>query len=339
MFFVIMNIGDNMNFDLFCKKYNLGCLKKEEKLHGGLMHKMYKVETDIGIYAVKILNPEIMNREEAFVNYEISEKISNLAKEKGLPVSSAKTFENKFILSFENNYLMIFDFIDGNTLNDYEIANVHCEKIGEILAQIHNLKYDELNLDSQIKEDKFRIDWLKLLDIAREKNVKYFELLEKNIAIYDELFIKCMMAYNESNKELAICHRDMDSKNVMWVDNEPIVIDWESSKLSNPNRDLIETALNWSGFLSEAFKQEKFLSVIKGYKKYREIKNIDWNKIVLGNLIGRFGWLDYNLKRNLGIKSNDIEEMKLAECEIIKTISEINRYLKIMPMMEKLIQK
>ena len=44
-----------MNFDLFCKKYNLGCLKKEEKLHGGFMHKMYKVETDIGIYAVKIL--------------------------------------------------------------------------------------------------------------------------------------------------------------------------------------------------------------------------------------------------------------------------------------------
>ena len=67
-----------------------------------------------------------------------------------------------------NNYLMIFDFIDGNTLNDHEIANVHCEKIGEILAQIHNLKYDELNLDSQIKEDKFRIDWLKLLDIANE---------------------------------------------------------------------------------------------------------------------------------------------------------------------------
>lgn len=328
-----------MNFDLFCKKYNLGNFIRNEKLSGGFMHKMYKVETDLGIYAIKILNPEVMNRKDAFVNYEISEKISNLADKNNLSVSSAKIFENKFILSYEDNYLMVFDFINGKTLNDDEITNIHCEKIGEVLAKIHNLKYAELNLDDEIREDKFRIDWIRLLEIAKEKDVKYLDVLEKNINVYEELFIKCIKSYNENNEELAICHKDMDPKNVMWKNEEPIIIDWESAKLSNPNRDLIETALNWSGFLSDNFKEEKFIYILKGYKKYRKINSVNWNGIIIGNLIGRFGWLDYNLKRNLGIKSNDKEEMELAEVEIVKVIDEINRYLKMMPMIEKLIQK
>lgn len=51
--------------------------------------------------------------------------------------------------------------------------------------------------------------------------------------------------------------------------------------------------------------------------------------MICGNLIGRFGWLDYNLKRSLGLKSNDKEEMALAENEVVKTIDEINRYLEL----------
>lgn len=326
-----------MNFDILCEKYNLGNFIYEEKLTGGLMHKMYKVKTDIGVYAIKFLNPEIMKREDAFNNYEISEKISNLAKDNGIPVSSAKKFENNLILRYENNYLMIFDFIDGKTLSDDEITLLNCEKIGEILGQIHNLEYDELNLDDVIKADKFTVDWFNLLEIARQKDAKYFKLLNENVNNYEVLFKNCMKIFNENNNVLAICHRDMDSKNVMWKDNEPIIIDWESAKLANPNRDLLETALNWSGFLSNNFQEEKFLSLVNGYKKFRKINNINWNGIIIGNLIGRFGWLDYNLKRSLGLKSNDIEEITLAEGEVIKVIDEINRYLEIIPIIEELI--
>lgn len=328
----------NMNFDILCKNYNLGNVIHEERLTGGLMHKMYKIETDLGIYAIKILNPEIMNREDALNNYEISEKISNLAKNNGISVSSAKKFKNKFILRYEDNYLMIFDFINGKTLNDDEITPTHCERIGETLGQIHILKYDELNLDNKIKEDKFTIDWFKLLDIARQKDVRYFKLLEENVRKCDNLFATCMKIYNENNNIIAICHRDMDPKNVMWTDNEPIIIDWESAKLSNPNRDLVETALSWSGFLTNNFKEEKFLSLVSGYKKFRKIDNLNWNEIIMGNLIGRFGWLDYNLKRSLGIKSNDLEEIVLAEGEVIKTIDEINKYMEIIPTIEQLMK-
>ena len=58
-----------------------------------------------------------------------------------------------------------------------------------------------------------------------------------------------------------------------------------------------------------------------------------------GNLIGRFNWLKYNLERSLGIVSDEIEEMKLAENEVIKTIDEINRYLELIGTMNDSINK
>jgi len=75
------------------------------------------------------------------------------------------------------------------------------------------------------------------------------------------------------------------------------------------------------------------------YSKYRNIENIKWYDIIYGNLIGRFDWLKYNLERSLGIISNNEEEMKLAENEVIKTIDEVNRYLDLIEDMYDIITK
>ena len=42
------------------RKYNMKLKQPPLRLSGGLMHKMYKLETDQGIYALKLLNPFIM---------------------------------------------------------------------------------------------------------------------------------------------------------------------------------------------------------------------------------------------------------------------------------------
>ena len=81
--------GEKMNIEEFCKKYNLGEVYNILKLSGGLMHKMFKVETEKGIYCIKILNPEVMSRKDAYNNFVISESISNLAKDSGISLSSA----------------------------------------------------------------------------------------------------------------------------------------------------------------------------------------------------------------------------------------------------------
>lgn len=316
-----------MNIKRFCKEYNLGEVLNITKISGGLMHKMFKVDTTKGIYCIKVLNPEVMSRKEAYGNFVVSESVSNLAKKNGIPVSSALDIDGNYLTKLDNMYYMVFDYVDGKTLKDDEITVEHCKKIGNILAHIHLLDYKEIGLESNIQEYKKLYDWESYINNPNFNKMSYKDLYLNNYKKYNSLLKRANERFNESNLNQAICHNDMDPKNVMWNNNNPIIIDWECAGIANPERELIEVALCWSGFLSNNFSEEKFKAIFKEYSKYRSINNIDWYDVICGNLVGRFGWLKYNLERSLGIVSNDEEEMKLAANEVIKTIDEINRYL------------
>lgn len=328
-----------MNIEGFCKEYDLGIVKSITKLTGGLMHKMFKVETDKNIYAIKILNKEVMEREEAYDNFIISETISNLAKENNIPVSSAIKINENYLTKYQDSYYMVFIYIEGKTLQDNEITIQHCQEIGKLLAKIHSLNYKEINLESEEIKYKKLYDWEGYTLELKFKDMSYQKEYLENYKKYNSLLKRANERFNNSNNTFTICHRDMDPKNVMWENNKPIVIDWESATLANPYRELLEDALCWSGFLSNNFEEEKFLAVFKEYQKERSIENIDWYDVICGNLVGRFGWLKYNLERSLGIKSNDEEEMLLAEKEVLKTIHEINRYLNLIGTIYDLINK
>lgn len=328
-----------MNIEAFCKEYNLGTVKNITKLTGGLMHKMFKVETDKNIYAIKVLNTEVMKREEAYNNFVISETISNLAKENNIPVSSAIKINENYLTKYQDFYYMVFIYIEGKTLQDNEITIAHCQEIGKLLAKIHSLDYKRINLESEKIKYKKLYDWEGYTLELKFKDMSYKKEYLENYKKYNSLLKRANERFNDSNNTFTICHRDMDPKNVMWKNNKPIVIDWESATLANPYRELLEDALCWSGFLSNKFDEEKFLAVFKEYQEERNIKDIDWYDVICGNLVGRFGWLKYNLERSLGIKSNDQEEMTLAEKEVLKTIDEINRYINLIGTMYDLISK
>lgn len=328
-----------MNIELFCQKYGFGKVINKAKLSGGLMHKMYKVETDKGLFCVKILNPEIMSRKEAYGNFVVSESVSNLAKKNGIPVSSALDIDGNYLTKLDDMYYMVFDFVDGKTLKDDEITVEHCKKIGNVLAHIHSLDYKEIGLEPNIIEYKRLYDWKSYINNPNFNRMPYNDLLLANYKKYNSILKRSNERFNESNINQTICHLDMDPKNVMWNNDNPIIIDWECAGVANPERELLEDALCWSGFLSDNFNEEKFIAVFKEYSKYRSISNIEWYDVICGNLVGRFGWLKYNIERSLGIISNDEEEMKLAENEVIKTIDEINRYLELIGRMDDLVSE
>lgn len=328
-----------MNIEKFCEKYNLGKVKNISKLFGGLMHKMFKVETDKGTYCIKVLNPEVMFRKEAYSNFVISESVSNLAKKSEIPVSSALDISGNYLTKLDDMYYMVFDFFDGKTLQDDEITVEHCKKIGNVLARIHSLDYKEIGLEPNLVEYKRLYDWGSYINNYNFSKMPYKNEFLKNYKKYNSIFKRANERLNGSNKNQTICHCDMDPKNVIWNNDNPIIIDWECSGISNPERELLEDALCWSGFLINNFREEKFITIFKEYSKYRSIDDIEWFDVICGNLVNRFDWLKYNLERSLGIVHNNKEEMKLAENEVIKTIDEINRYLDLIGRMDDIINK
>lgn len=322
-----------MNIEEFCKKYNFGKVYNISKLSGGLMHKMFKVETEKGIYCIKILNPEVMSRKDAYNNFVISESISNLAKNSGISVSSALSVNGNYLTEFCGKYYMVFNYVDGKVLKDDEITVEHCKRIGEVLYKIHSLNYENLNL-LRNKPELTKINgWREYIKNSNFDKMPYKELYLKNYEKYDSLMERIIERYNSLDNNLTICHRDMDPKNVMWKNGNPIVIDWECAGFSNPYIELLEDALCWSGFLSDNFDKDKFSTVFKEYLKDSNEYDIDWFLIINCNLYGRFAWLKYNLDRSLGIITTDNDEISLAEKEVSKTINEINRYINLISTM------
>lgn len=327
-----------MVIDEFCKFYDLGEVLSTEKILGGRMHKMFKVKTTKDAYAIKVLNEEVMKREEAYHNFVQSEKIANLAKKSGIPACCSLSIRGNFIHQFGDNYYMVFEYIDGKTLSDQEITVDHCKKIGKLLAKIHQLEYSNLDLEENFQEYSRLYPWEEYIKNENFRSMGYRELFLKNYKKYNSLLKRANERYNESNKTMAVCHRDLDPKNVLWKGENPVIIDWESAGLMNPYRELIEVALSWSGFLSNHFDEQKFSTIISEYTKYREFKHHRYVTIC-GNLVGRFGWLKYNLERSLGIISKDLEEQKLAKEEVTKVILEINRYQELIGPMYQIICK
>ncbi|OQR56826.1 phosphotransferase [Bacillus sp. CDB3] len=320
-----------LDFEGICKNSLLGeMLNVPKSICGGLLHRMYVIETSKGKYAIKLLNPQIMLRPKAMQNYNNSEKITTLVSKK-VPALPAKKIKGDSIQKINDQFYLIFDWIEGERLKDDEINNVHCEKIGEILAEIHKTDFGELDITNDGFENDELIDWNYYLLKGKEEHLEWDELLLKNFDNLKKWNVAAIESSEILSKSEVISHRDLDPKNVMWNNNKPVLIDWESAGYINPMQDLIETAIYWSKNEQGEVDKQRFSSFIIGYKKKHGVIQANWEDVLATGLLGRLDWLEYNLKRSFRIECTDEEDQKLGTAQVATTLNEINLYANTIP--------
>ncbi len=313
-------------FDLISSDLKLGkVIEKPVQVTGGFMHKMFKVVTNKDRYIIKLLNPNIMKRPTAMGNYKIADDIEETLKQNNIPAVYAIEFNGSKMQEMNGQYYYVFKWYDGESLKDDEIGIFHCKKIGEVLAKIHNI-----NLKNEaFARNEIHIDWQKYIELADEMNSPVYDIIKDHI----ELFNKSMKKGNAAIKKLpavkAICHNDMDSKNVLWLDDEFKLIDLECLGYSNPYLELFELALCWSGYESCNIDFELFGTFFKAYFDNTNLNtDIDWEVMYYSNF-GRLEWLEYNIKRALMIECDTKEEQQLGISEVKETVEHIIYYDKV----------
>lgn len=320
------SINYQLEFEGICKQSFLGELLTSPKpICGGLLHRMYAIETTKGKYAIKLLNPQIMIRTTAVQNYIHSEKIATLISKK-VPALPAKKINGDSLHKINNQFYLIFDWVEGKRLKDDEINNTQCEKIGEILAEIHKTDFTKLSITNDTFENDQLIDWNYYLVRGEEEHLEWYQLFLKS---YENLKRWNAIA-NEASKMLSTT-TVLDPKNVMWNYNKPVLIDWESAGYINPMQDLIETAIYWSKNEQGKLNKQRFDSFINGYKKKFGALHANWENILATGFLGRLGWLEYNVKRSLRLECTDEEEQKLGTNQVTTTLNDINLYADTIP--------
>jgi len=313
---------------------NLGTVAKEiVQVAGGLLHTMYRVCTDKGEYAVKVLNPEIMKRPVALRNIVNSERIAAGFKHL-IPVVAALEINGKQIHELDGAHYMVFDWVEGTSIFPPMISPQNCYAIGEVLGKMH---HKNLVIDGVIPENDGA------LMFAWDK---YQELLTgyegEAWAIRYQDALSDIRAWNQAAcdaqevlaKTMVISHRDLDPKNVMWNGTEPLIIDWEAAGYVNPYQELLEVMNYWADNGTGGLLKECFDAIFDAYTQHMELENVNWNAVFAGSYVGMLGWLEYNVKRALGMEAKKADEVQLGKEQVLGTIQSLYDYQEKVRMMQ-----
>ena len=291
-----------MDFHAVCQQLNLGALVEEPtRLYGGFLHKMYRVVTESDVYAVKRLNPHVMARPTAAANFRRAEELERKLADTHLPLLPSLTGMQEV----GGDYFYVFPYFDGKALTEGEITSAHCEIVGKILAKLHQVEQKTEPINREI----LSFDWDEF-DLSEEDKTLLWQMqAAANSAALPPLS--------------AICHNDMDPKNVLWDGMDCRVIDLECLDYGSPYIETLETALCWAGYESGTVDFDRFAAFVGAYAASGGDLNTDWKAVYHANA-GRLAWLHYNLLRAGGSEGED--NRALGKTEVEKTLTCIRGY-------------
>lgn len=289
-----------------------------ESVSGGLMHRMYKVTTDSGIYAVKHLNAEIMKRPDAHENFARAEKIEGMLEKSDIPIVPAMVIGGRKMQKIQDQFFYVFKWQEGRIANWNNISKEQCYQAGNILGRIHAM--EPKNVERQSPELS-QIDWHGYVLKAKGEAAEIASLLEEK----EELLLYVEKELNRARASLpamlCISNEDMDPKNIMWDKGNPWVIDLECLDYGNPVSHAMQLALQWAGIVTCELDIDKMVAFFDGYLEAYDNCFRGYGDIV-GVAYTWVEWLEYNVQRALG-NCVDEAERKLGISEVRNTINRI----------------
>lgn len=312
----------NLFFGKLTTTLQLGnLLSQAVRVQGGFIHTMYRLDTSGGSYAVKLLNPNVMKRPDAMGNYKEADRLEVVIQESSIPIVPSLVWGGEKMQKLDEQYFYVYEWFGGKALKGKDITKLHCQKIGAALSHLHQI---------DMKNEKYRrnpinIDWDRYIALAQEQNSIIFDLLSANKELLYESQNRGNIAIRNIPAVIAICHNDMDSKNVLWLDEDFKIIDLECLGYSNPYLELYELALCWSGYEDCNIDFDLFGAFMGAYWGDNPKPVIDWECMYYSNY-GRLEWLEYNVKRALLIECSTIEEQALGAGQVKETIAHVIYY-------------
>lgn len=320
------------HLNLICKQMELGSLLKPAKrVYGGLIHTMWRIDTDKGCYAIKQLSKDVdLKNDEVVKNYELSEQIASRFVSQGIPVVSAIYKADKYLLIIDGVGYLVYPWVDAKALSRDEIVQDQALIIAGIVAKMHlmNLQVEEISEpECDFHDNDYIVD---LINLAIQNQLPFSSILKDNLLTILEINENYVSSIEILKSHTVVGHGDLDQKNVLWTDkSDPLLIDWESARKLNPTYEMINVALDWSGVTTD-LDTKLFHMMIKSYVESGG--SLDKNMIkaafygVMGNWIN---WMIYNINRV--ITKEDHEQKAIGVEQVMQVLPTILRVKTFMP--------
>lgn len=290
-------------------------LAAPQRVYGGYMHKMYRLDTASGVYAVKLLSPAVMVRSDAMDNFHQAESLERILQQYGLPVLAAMAFDGQKMQCLCGQYFYVFPWTDARAADWHGITPEQCKKAAQVLKRMHAIE----QRPGQPPLEPAAYDWHAYMLFAQEKAPEFGDLISAHLGVLCDAQEKYNAALKLLEPVLCITDADMDAKNVLWENGEPIVIDLECLCFGSALWDASILCLSWAGGVVCAYDKARFLAFARAYFENGRLDA----QVLFGAGFAWISWLAYNLDRALGLEAYDAQLCALSVQEVKNTLARI----------------
>ena len=315
-----------------CKAFALGApMDAPTRVYGGLLHKMWKINTPKGRYAIKALSSDIpLQDERVRRQYVLTERVAACFSKRGIPAITALEIAGGPVFEHNGSYFLVYPWVDAHALDTKTISEEHALKMAKILAEIHQINLDMPGLQVFTNKPYTAERMLSLIQKAEAHHCPF----AADLRVHESALLQAQAAYLQSTimlqKGKILTHADLDQKNVLWDQyNQPIVIDWEAATLVNPVYDLMNTSLYWSGILSDQFNSALLIKMLQTYQEAGGQIDTSLLQAAFDGVYAWIEWIDYNVER--ACMSNDFEARNMGIEQVQLSLTTLLRLQKKMP--------
>ena len=287
---------------------------------------MWRVNTDKASYAIKQLASMIDLKSERIINkYELSETIACRFAQQGVQAVSAIKKSGKHLNIIENTGYLIYPWVEGYTLGRHEISETHAFKIAELIAKLHNINLSVPEIVTPHVDIHSKDSIIEAIDRVISFKCPFANILNENQNLILSMYDNYLAVVPLLLEDTVVTHGDIDQLNVLWnMQDQPVLIDWESVRKLNPTREIIRACLSWSGIGRDESSLPIYSNMLQTYIKSGRRLNLNHVNAALFSLVGSaVNWMLFNIK--LACTTHVLEEKKQAEEEINSSVMAIKK--------------
>ncbi|HTK11822.1 MAG TPA: phosphotransferase [Ktedonobacteraceae bacterium] len=306
-----------------CRLFALGQpVAPPQPVSGGLLHHIWRLQTNRGTFAVKMLNPVIMRKSGMHESYRLSERVAARLAAQGIPAVAALSTADGPLQIIADSTFLVYAWIEGETFSADPLDSARARLMGGILGKIHTLPLEMSELALPEWNHFVDDDWDLLTFHAADQALSWAypaRAMMTRLCTWSRWYEQ---ATARLNQHLVISHRDLDQKNLIWRDPlSPYLIDWEAAGLINPAMELADVALAWSGQRVGAPRKETFSAIVDAYYEAGGTLVSSGLDAIHGVMGIWLGWLLFNMRRSLGETTSSEEERQLGVRETTASLA------------------
>ncbi|RYG62970.1 hypothetical protein EON80_22100, partial [bacterium] len=252
--------------------YGLEILDNAEPVSGGLQHRLLRLvaapngATGKQKFALKLLASRSTDTVHSRQQLERAEQVAMLAQKSGIPAMTAIPGQNgQYLQQVGEQWVILYPWIEGKTLPPTAASESHCRVMGGYLGRLHALQIRFPDQSGPIAEAFPEGHFREIAQRAEQSEASWAHRLNQVIDELEEINDLAMQSQMQLRDGWVTGHLDCDQKNVLWQDDSPMILDWESSKPVHPALEAMGAGLSWAGQSAGKTEVDSFLAFFGGY--------------------------------------------------------------------------